>query len=218
MNYSFRKKNKIVKFIILHYTGMADLKSAYKKLSSLNSNVSCHYLISRNGIIYNLLCPKIKAWHAGLSEWKNLSNLNDYSLGIELENKGHEFGYNNFTNKQYSSLKKLLFFLCSNHFIKFEDIIYHSDISPNRKKDPGEKFFIEKAGIKKKKFDYSTKFSVRKLLSIYGFSKNQINLHKDDCIKSVKRSLNYKIINSNISDRFEKNFYNLLINKKDIKY
>ena len=78
MNYSFRKKNKTVKFIILHYTGMTDLKSAYKKLSSMNSNVSCHYLISRNGIIYNLLCPKIKAWHAGLSYWDGISDLNSF--------------------------------------------------------------------------------------------------------------------------------------------
>ena len=111
MNYSFRKKNKIVKYIVIHYTGMKNLKLAYKKLSDNNSNVSAHYLISRNGIIFNLLCPKYKAWHAGKSKWKNNTNINDYSIGIELENKGHEFGYSNFTKKQYISLKKLIFFL-----------------------------------------------------------------------------------------------------------
>ena len=71
MNYSSRKKNKTVKYIVLHYTGMKNLKLAYDKLSDETSNVSSHYLISRNGTIYNLLCPKYKAWHAGKSKWKN---------------------------------------------------------------------------------------------------------------------------------------------------
>ena len=149
MNYSFRKKNKTVKFIIIHYTGMKTLKSAYSRLHSEKSNVSAHYLISRSGYIFNLLCPGIQAWHAGKSQWKNDRNLNYNSIGIELENKGHEYGYNFFTKHQYTSLKKLIIFLSRNFYIKDEDIIFHSDISPNRKKDPGEKFFIEKIGIKK---------------------------------------------------------------------
>ena len=76
---------------------METLKLAYHKLSKNNSNVSTHYLISRNGNIFNLLCPKFKAWHAGKSKWKSYENINDYSIGIELENKGHEFGYSNFS-------------------------------------------------------------------------------------------------------------------------
>ena len=84
MNYSFRKKNKTVKYLIIHYTGMIDFNSAYRKLNDVKSEVSCHYLISREGKIYNLLCPKFKGWHAGTSEWKNVKNLNDYSIGIEL--------------------------------------------------------------------------------------------------------------------------------------
>ena len=119
---------------------MIDFYSAYRKLNDLNSEVSCHYLISRQGKIYNLLCPKFKGWHAGISEWKNVKNLNDYSIGIELENKGHEHGYNNFTNSQYHKLKQLIKFLKFNFYIKDKDIIFHSDIAPNRKKDPGEKF------------------------------------------------------------------------------
>ena len=144
MNYSLRKKNKIVKFIVLHYTGMSDFKSAYKKLNNINSNVSCHYLISRSGNIYNLLCPNFKAWHAGESEWQNMQNLNDFSIGIELENRGHEYGYTNFTKKQYLHLNKLLNFLCFNFFIDYKNIIFHSDIAPHRKRDPGEKFFLKK--------------------------------------------------------------------------
>ena len=108
MNYSFRKKNKTVKYIILHYTGMKSLQSAYGRLNNTQSEVSAHYLISKQGIIYNLLCPKFKAWHAGKSQWKKEKNLNDSSIGIELENKGHDHGYAKFTSNQYESLKKLI--------------------------------------------------------------------------------------------------------------
>ena len=75
MNYSFRKKNKTVKYIVIHYTGMKSLKDSYFRLNDINSEVSVHYLISRKGIIYNLLCPRLKAWHAGESKWKDHINI-----------------------------------------------------------------------------------------------------------------------------------------------
>ena len=81
MNYSSRKKNKTVKYIVLHYTGMINLQSAYSRLNSTLSNVSAHYLISRSGKIYNLLCLKFKAWHAGKSKWKKFINLNIIMIG-----------------------------------------------------------------------------------------------------------------------------------------
>lgn len=210
MNYSFRKKNKIVKYVIIHYTGMIDFNSAYLKLNDLKSEVSCHYLISRKGKIYNLLCPKLKGWHAGISEWKNIKNLNDYSIGIELENKGHEHGYTDFTNNQYYGIKKLIKFLKINFFIKDNNIVFHSDIAPNRKKDPGEKFYIKKLQIKRFKAYKRRNTSIDELLKLYGFSNNYIKLYKPDCIKAVKRSLNYKSINSSISKNFKIKFYNLL--------
>ncbi len=211
MNYSFRKKNKIVKYIVLHYTGMKTLKLAYKKLTDKSSNVSTHYLISRNGVIFNLLCLKLKAWHAGESKWKNYVNINNQSIGIELENRGHNNGYSNFTSNQYKSLKKLIFFLKKNHYILDENIIYHSDISPNRKQDPGEKFVLKNIGVNRfnnKKINYN--YSFDKMLSLYGFHKSYILDHKDVCIMAVKRTLNYSKINSNISKKFLKDFYNLL--------
>ncbi len=215
MNYSFRKKNKTVKFIIIHYTGMKNLRSAYAKLSKINSDVSCHYLISRSGIIFNLLCPNLKAWHAGKSQWKNITNLNDYSIGIELENRGHQFGYDDFTSTQYASLKKLTYFLKKNFQIDEQNVIYHSDISPNRKKDPGEKFDINKIGINRFKnfISYKKKISIEELLKIYGFSKFYIRRYQSDCIISVKRSLKYKKINNKINKKFIKDFYNLLFDK-----
>ena len=191
---------------------MKNLSLAYKKLSDNHSNVSSHYLISRNGIIINLLCPKLKAWHAGKSKWKNNNNINDYSIGIELENKGHEYGYEYFTNKQYFSLKKLINFLKKNFYIFDKNIIYHSDISPNRKMDPGEKFFLNKIGINR--FKYKNKnnksYSLNEMLCLYGFNLIYIKNYKGDCIKSVKRSLNYKFITTYTSKKFIKDFNNLL--------
>tara|TARA_B100001057_G_C22598667_1_gene851892 strand:- start:120 stop:764 length:645 start_codon:yes stop_codon:yes gene_type:complete len=214
MNYSFRKKNKTVKYIVIHYTGMKSLKKAYLRLINLNSEVSTHYLISKKGIIYNLLCPSIKAWHAGKSGWKNDKGINDYSIGIELENKGHEHGYENFSKKQYQSINNLINFLSSNFNIKHSDIIFHSDISPNRKKDPGEKFHLNKLEISRFGHLSSNRhnYSIVELLLIYGFNKNYIKKYKKHCILSVKRTLNYKNINPHLSKKFYFDFYNLLFN------
>ena len=213
MNYSPRKKNKTVKYIVIHYTGMKNLKLAYKKLSDNNSNVSAHYLISREGIIFNLLCPQYKAWHAGKSKWKNKTNINDYSIGIELENKGHKYGYSNFSKKQYDSLRKLIFFLKKNFKIFDKNIVFHSDIAPNRKCDPGEKFIINKIGINRFKINNrKNKYSLDEMLNLYGFHKSYVREYEIFCIKAVKRSLNYDNINSSKSKKFLKDFYNLLFN------
>lgn len=212
MNYSFRKKNRTVKYIILHYTGMKDLKTAYLRLMDPSSEVSSHYLISKSGKIYNLLCPKLKAWHAGKSKWKNEENLNESSIGIEIENKGHEFGYTNFTNSQYQSLNKLINSLIVNFRIENQNILYHSDIAPNRKKDPGEKFYFEKMDMSRYKQINKTprQITIKKMLISYGFSKDYINMYFEDCIIAVKRALNYKKMNKIIDKKFKNDFYNLL--------
>ena len=213
MNYSSRKKNKTVKYIILHYTGMKNLQSAYGRLISPLSDVSAHYLVSKEGKIYNLLCPKFKAWHAGKSQWKKDKNLNNNSIGIELENKGHDHGYTKFTSKQYGSLKELINFLKINYRLNDECILFHSDISPNRKKDPGEKFNLDKIGVYRfnKLKIHNKNLPLSKMLSLYGFSNEYIKTHYDDCIMAVKRSLKYKKINKNTDKNFKNNFYNLLI-------
>ena len=213
MNYSFRKKNKIVKYIVIHYTGMKNLKLAYKKLSDKSSKVSVHYLISKKGIVFNLLCPKYKAWHAGKSKWNNYNNINDYSIGIELENKGHDYGYSNFSISQYNSLRKLIFFLRKNFLILDKDIVFHSDIAPNRKQDPGEKFLLNRIGINRfKNKKIKNNYSIDEMLNLYGFHKSYIKKYKTHCIMAVKRSLNYIEINPFKSKKFLKDFYNLLFN------
>ncbi len=191
---------------------MKNLKLAYKKLSANSSNVSVHYLISRDGIIFNLLCPKYKAWHAGQSKWKRNTNINDHSIGIELENKGHEFGYTSFTSMQYSSLNKLIKFLKKDFYILDKNILFHSDVAPNRKKDPGEKFLLKQIKINRFKNNKKSKenYNIEDMLYIYGFHKTYINRHKKYCIMAVKRSMNYLKITPSISKIFLKDFYNLL--------
>ncbi len=134
-----RSKNKI-KFLIIHYTGMKKEITAIKKLCDINSEVSAHYFIKKDGSILNLVPDLYEAWHAGKSSWKNIKSLNKYSIGIEIQNTGHENDYENYSSKQIKSLNKLLKYLIKFYKINIENILGHSDIAPLRKKDPGEKF------------------------------------------------------------------------------
>ena len=141
INFSFPKRQKKrIKFIIIHYTGMKKESEAIKRLCNSKSKVSSHYFIKSNGEILNLVPDLYEAWHAGISNWKNFKSLNKYSLGIEIHNPGHDNGYKNFKPRQISNLEKLLRYLTKTYQIKRNFILGHSDISPNRKKDPGEKF------------------------------------------------------------------------------
>ncbi len=134
-----RKKNQ-VKFLIIHYTGMRSEKGAIKRLTKIQSQVSAHYLILRNGKIMNLVPDSYIAWHAGVSKWNKFNLLNKYSLGIEITNPGHQYGYKEFTSKQINSFIKLSKFLIKKYKINKKNVLGHSDVAPYRKKDPGEKF------------------------------------------------------------------------------
>ena len=134
-----RVKNKI-KFIIFHYTGMKSEKLAIRKLTNLQSEVSSHYFIKKSGEIILMVPDLYVAWHAGVSSWKNYNSLNANSIGIEISNPGHKFGYKNFTKKQIKSLIQLSKHLILKYKIKKNNILGHSDIAPDRKLDPGEKF------------------------------------------------------------------------------
>ena len=134
-----RSKNK-VKFIIIHYTGMRNESDAIKRLCNEKNKVSAHYFIKKNGDLINLVPHFYEAWHAGKSSWKTIKFLNKNSIGIEIQNQGHEHKYENFSSKQISSLKRLLKILIKIFNINIDNILGHSDIAPERKKDPGEKF------------------------------------------------------------------------------
>jgi len=111
-----------------------------KRLTDKKSQVSAHYLINKKGHVVKMVQEDKIAWHAGKSRWKNFFNLNNLSIGIELENKGHRFGYENFSKKQINKLILLCKFLIKKYKIKQSNILGHSDIAPLRKADPGEKF------------------------------------------------------------------------------
>ena len=139
-NIDKRPKGTKINSIIIHYTGMKTFREAYERLCDKNSKVSSHYLIGRDWRIIILIDEKYRAWHAGISEWIGIDNLNNNSIGIELENPGHEFGYIHFSKKQKSALVYLCKELKSRYDIKADWVLGHSDISPDRKLDPGEKF------------------------------------------------------------------------------
>ena len=138
-NIKKRKPNQI-KFIIFHYTGMKNESEAIERLTSIKSKVSSHYLIKNNGEIVVMVPDLYEAWHAGMSSWKIFKSLNKSSIGIEISNPGHNFNYKKFSKKQIQSIKNLSKFLVKKYKIDKKNILGHSDIAPDRKKDPGEKF------------------------------------------------------------------------------
>ena len=135
-----KRSNKSIKLLVIHYTGMQSERESIMRLCNPKSMVSSHFVINRNGKIYRLVQDHQVAWHAGKSCWGKYKNLNKNSIGIELVNKGHEFGYVNFKKKQLSSLIKICKILIKKYKIKKRNIVGHSDIAPLRKIDPGEKF------------------------------------------------------------------------------
>tara|TARA_B100000614_G_scaffold166331_1_gene148163 strand:+ start:465 stop:1196 length:732 start_codon:yes stop_codon:yes gene_type:complete len=145
LNYSLnfdpnKRRSKEIKFIIFHYTGMKKEIDAINKLTSQKSKVSCHYFIKRNGQILTLVPDLYIAWHAGISFWKNFKSINKNSIGIEISNPGHRYKYLKFNKEQMKSVLRLSKHLINKYKIKPKFILGHSDISPERKIDPGEKF------------------------------------------------------------------------------
>ena len=140
-NFDVKKRRvKDVKFLIFHYTGMKKENQAITRLTDPKSKVSSHYLIKNNGEILTLVPNLYVAWHAGVSSWKNYKSINKYSIGVEISNPGHEYSYKKFSKKQIKSILKLSIYLKKKYKIKSNFILGHSDIAPDRKKDPGEKF------------------------------------------------------------------------------
>ena len=152
-NFDPIKRHKTqIKFLIFHYTGMKSESDAINKLTNFKSDVSCHYFIKNNGETSVMVPDLYVAWHAGKSRWKYYKSLNRYSIGIEINNPGHDYNYKKFSKKQIQSLKRLSQFLIKKYKINQKNILGHSDIAPTRKKDPGEKFpwkYFAKMGIGK---------------------------------------------------------------------
>jgi N-acetylmuramoyl-L-alanine amidase len=149
-NYNDRPAGKAVSVLVIHYTGMRDAVAALKRLTDPEAQVSSHYLIDEAGQVYRLVDEGRRAWHAGVSFWAGERDINGVSIGIELVNPGHDFGYRPFPEAQMAALIDLGHGILSRHPIPPARALGHSDVAPARKIDPGELFDwqrLAKAGI-----------------------------------------------------------------------
>lgn len=130
----------VIDMLVLHYTGMQSAELALQRLCDPTAKVSAHYLIDEDGIVYALVPEDRRAWHAGLASWRGHTDINSRSIGIELVNPGHEFGYRPFPDAQIDALIALGQKILARHPIVARNVVGHSDIAPSRKTDPGELF------------------------------------------------------------------------------
>jgi len=128
-----------IRFLILHYTGMKTAQAALDRLCCEKAQVSAHYTIDEDGTIYQHVEEGKRAWHAGVSSWQGNENINAKSIGIEMINPGHEWGYRDFTDAQLSAVKKLCLGVLDRHKT-IEHVLAHSDVAPDRRYDPGHLF------------------------------------------------------------------------------
>lgn len=136
--------------LVLHYTGMRTGDEALRRLCDPGAKVSAHYMIEEDGRVFRLVPEDRRAWHAGVACWAGRRDINARSIGIELVNPGHEFGYRDFTAQQMGSLVILCTDILARHAIAPERVLGHSDVAPARKQDPGERFdwaALARAGI-----------------------------------------------------------------------
>lgn len=213
------RKSSEIKTIVIHYTGMQSKIESIKRLLNPRFKVSCHYLIDRKGKILRMVEDKKISWHAGKSKWGNFVNLNKNSIGIELVNKGHDHGYEKFTNSQIKHLIKLCLILKKKYKIKNSNIVGHSDIAPFRKSDPGEKFpwkklsnkgvgiWYKKLNIKNKKLS-EKKMNKSFFNNLFKIGYRYFNLRKSRkndhfVVKSFQRRFNQK----NITGQIDKKTY-----------
>jgi N-acetylmuramoyl-L-alanine amidase len=136
--------------IVLHYTGMADTEAALTKLCAAGSEVSAHYVVMEDGYIVQCVPEARRAWHAGSAAWEGESDINSCSIGIEIANPGHSHGYPDFPKRQIAAVTTLCRSIFTRYRIPAWRVLGHSDVAPNRKQDPGEKFpwrVLHDAGI-----------------------------------------------------------------------
>jgi N-acetylmuramoyl-L-alanine amidase len=134
------ERNASIDMLVLHYTGMASAEAALSRLTDPAAKVSAHYTIDEAGVIHAHVPETRRAWHAGVSHWAGATDINARSIGIELVNPGHEFGYRVFPEDQIASLITLCHSILVRHPIPSWRVLGHSDVAPERKEDPGELF------------------------------------------------------------------------------
>ncbi len=182
LNYEERPSGVKPDILLMHYTGMQSMEEAKERLCDPDSKVSAHYLIDEDGTVYDLVDHTKRAWHAGVAFWAGETDINSYSIGIEIVNPGHEFGYRPFPKVQMQSVLKLSRELVVEYEI--EHVLAHSDVAPERKQDPGELFdwpwlaehgvglwpAPDEADYEKAKTLSLNDFEVEKLFLSYGYN------------------------------------------------
>jgi N-acetylmuramoyl-L-alanine amidase len=139
-NFDERPAGAAIDHLVLHYTGMKSAGEALARLCDPVAKVSSHYVVDEDGTVYRLVEEVNRAWHAGVSFWRGVRGLNDRSIGIEIVNPGHEWGYRAFPGVQIEAVLALCQGILSRHPIPARNVVGHSDIATDRKQDPGEKF------------------------------------------------------------------------------
>jgi N-acetylmuramoyl-L-alanine amidase len=137
---NFDERAQPVSMVVLHYTGMEDAASALSRLRDPDLKVSAHYFVTEEGQVARLVDEEKRAWHAGRAYWRGVTDINSASIGIEIVNPGHEFGYRPFPGPQMEALIPLVAGIVRRHFVRPPYVVGHSDIAPGRKQDPGELF------------------------------------------------------------------------------
>jgi N-acetylmuramoyl-L-alanine amidase len=145
-----RPDGAAIDMLVLHYTGMTSVEAALTRLTDPAAKVSAHWLIGEDGAITALVPETMRAWHAGVSFWRGAQGVNARSIGIELVNPGHEFGYRPFPERQMAALLELARDITARHRIPARNVVGHADVAPRRKMDPGELFrwrWLAHAGV-----------------------------------------------------------------------
>lgn len=139
-NFDERPTRRSVDILVLHYTGMSSAEAALDRLCDPAAKVSAHYLVDEDGEVFRLVAEDKRAWHAGVSQWAGNRDINASSIGIEIVNPGHEWGYRPFAESQMDALTELARAIVARHPIAPQCVLGHSDIAPERRQDPGELF------------------------------------------------------------------------------
>ena len=145
-NFDERPDDVPVDMLVFHYTGMQSAELALDRMCDSVAEVSAHYLIEEDGSTWSMVDENKRAWHAGVAHWRGHTNINARSVGIEIVNPGHEFGYCDFPDVQMNSVIELALNVLSCHPIPVRNVVGHSDVAPTRKSDPGEYFDWERLG------------------------------------------------------------------------
>jgi N-acetylmuramoyl-L-alanine amidase len=149
-NHGERAQNRPPDMVVLHYTGMPTAQAALDRLTSPLHDVSCHYFVTEEGRIIQMVPEKLRAWHAGEGTWDGEDDINSSSIGIEIVNPGHDNGYPDFPKRQIAAVAALCRSILRRRVIRSDRILAHSDIAPSRKRDPGEKFpwmILHRSGV-----------------------------------------------------------------------